>query len=90
MGLADCTNLAGLAKVLEKPFKRKLGLLPDTLQAGASVFPPTYGSIWVVLWLFRFRSAHSTFPLKTGHLLRGHFWESLKSLDYIPNWPDPS
>ena len=40
MGLADCINLAGLAKILEKPFKRKLGPLPDTLQAGACVFPP--------------------------------------------------
>ncbi len=42
-------------------------------------FPPVpaYGSIWVVLWLFFFRSAHSMFPQKTGNLLRGHFWESL-------------
>ncbi len=40
MGLADCTNLADLAKILEKPFGRKLGPLPDTLQAGACVFPP--------------------------------------------------
>ena len=40
MGLADCINLAGLAKILEKPFKRKLGPLPDTLQAGACVFLP--------------------------------------------------
>ncbi len=41
MGLADCINLAGLAKMLEKPFRRKLGPLPDTLQAGARVFPPS-------------------------------------------------
>ncbi len=87
MGLADCINLAGLAKILEKQFKRKLGPLPDTLKAGACVFPPFQNvsvsnksrntKIWVVLWLFRFRSAHSRFPLKTGHLLRGHFWEFL-------------
>ncbi len=38
---------------------------------------PTYGSIWVVLWLSCFRSAPSTFPQKTGHILWGHFWESL-------------
>ncbi len=30
---------------------------------------PTFGSIWVVLWLLFFRSASSTFPQKTGHLL---------------------
>ncbi len=40
MGLADCINLAGLAKILEKPVERKLGPLPDTLQAGTCVFPP--------------------------------------------------
>ena len=39
MGLADCINIAGLAKILEKPFKHKLGPLSDTLQAGACVFP---------------------------------------------------
>ncbi len=45
------------------------------------IIPPVpavgYGSIGVVLWLLCFRSAPSTFPQKTGHLLRGHFWESL-------------
>ncbi len=40
MGLADCINLVDLTKILEKPFKRKLGPLPDTLQAGACVFLP--------------------------------------------------
>ncbi len=30
---------------------------------------PAFGSIWVVLWLLFFRSAPSTFPQKTGHLL---------------------
>ncbi len=28
-----------------------------------TIYPvPAYGSIWVVLWLFSFRSAHSTYP----------------------------
>ena len=40
MGLADCINYAGLVKTLEKSSKRKLGPFPDTLQAGACVFPP--------------------------------------------------
>ena len=37
---ADCINYAGLVKTLETLFKRKLGPLPDTLQAGACIFPP--------------------------------------------------
>ena len=40
MGSADCIYYAGLVKTPEKLFKRKLGPLPDTLQAGACVFPP--------------------------------------------------
>ena len=40
MGQADCINYAGLVETLEKSLKRKLGPLPDTLQAGACVFPP--------------------------------------------------
>ncbi len=40
MGSADCINYAGLVETLEKFFKRKLGPLPDTLQAGACIFPP--------------------------------------------------
>ncbi len=67
MGSADCLYYAGLVKTPEKLFKRKLGPLPDTLHAGACVFPPfqisrdhmvkippvpAFGSIWVVLWLF--------------------------------------
>ena len=40
MGSADCLYYAGLVKTPEKLFKRKLGPLPDTLQAGACVFPP--------------------------------------------------
>ena len=40
MGSTDCINYAGLVKTPEKLFKRKLGPLPDTLQAGACVFPP--------------------------------------------------
>ncbi len=40
MGLADSINYAGLVKSLEKSLKRKLDPLPDTLQAGACVFPP--------------------------------------------------
>ncbi len=80
--------------------------MPDTLQAGACIFPPfqrsrdakqpirAIGTLYTlhmyptsqfmptgqygfVLWLFCFRSAHLTFPQKTGHLLRGHFWLSL-------------
>ena len=39
IGSADCINYAGLGKTLEKLFKRKLGPLPDTLQAGACIFP---------------------------------------------------
>ena len=35
MASADCINYAGIVKTLEKLFKRKLGPLPDTLQAGA-------------------------------------------------------
>ncbi len=97
MGFAHCINYADLVKTLEK-FKRNLGPLPDTLQAGACVFPPfwksryhvvlysahvscpsvpAYGSICVVLPLFCFRSAPSTFPQKTGHLSWGYFLESL-------------
>ncbi len=34
IGFTDCINYAGLVKTLEKLFKRKLGPLPDTLQAG--------------------------------------------------------
>ncbi len=50
---ADCLYYAGLVKTPKMLFKRKLGPLPDTLQAGACVPPvPTFGSIWVVLWLF--------------------------------------
>ena len=68
MGSADCINYAGLVKTPGKLFKRKLGPLLDTLQAGACVFPPFQisvpitRSIWVVLWLSCFRSAPSTFP----------------------------
>ena len=40
MGSADCINCAGLVKTLEKLFRRKLGPLPDTLQAGDCVLPP--------------------------------------------------
>ncbi len=40
MGFADCVNLAGLVITLERLFKRKLGPLPDSLQAGACIFPP--------------------------------------------------
>ncbi len=40
MGSADCLYYAGLVKTPEKLFKRTLGPLPDTLQAGACVFPP--------------------------------------------------
>ena len=40
MGSADCPYYAGLVKTTEKLFKRKLGPLPDTLQAGACIFPP--------------------------------------------------
>ncbi len=39
MSSADCINYAGLVKILGKLFKRKLGPLPDTLQAGACIFP---------------------------------------------------
>ncbi len=39
MGFEDCIY-TGLVKTLEKLFIRKLGPLPDTLQAGACVFPP--------------------------------------------------
>ncbi len=35
---------------------------------------PTYGSIWVVLWLSCFRSAPSTLPQKTGHLYWAISW----------------
>ena len=38
--LADCVSWAGLVKTPKKSFKRKRGLLPDTLQAGACIFPP--------------------------------------------------
>ena len=75
MGSTDCINYVGLVKTLEKLFKRKPGPLPDTLQAGACVFPPfliyfthtsyppvpAYGTIWIV--------PPSTFPKKTGQLL---------------------
>ncbi len=40
MGLADCIDYARLVKPLEKSSRCKLGPLPDTLQAGACVFPP--------------------------------------------------
>ncbi len=40
MGSADCINCAGLVKTLEKLFKSKTWPLPDTLQAGACIFPP--------------------------------------------------
>ena len=40
MGSADYMYYAGLGKAPEKLFKRKLGPLPDTLQAGACIFPP--------------------------------------------------
>ncbi len=57
--------------------------LPDTLQAGNHMIAwcnPTpqflpmgqYG-----LCFGYYVSGHSTFPQKTGHLLWGHFWESL-------------
>ena len=55
--------------------------MPNTLQAGACIFPPfpkspvpTCGSIiWVVLWLFCFRSTHSTFPQIDRPPLTGPF-----------------
>ncbi len=40
MGSADCIVYAGLVKTLERLFKRKLGHLPDKLQAGPCIFPP--------------------------------------------------
>ncbi len=40
MGSADCRYYAGLVKTPEKLLKHTLGPLPDTLQAGACVFPP--------------------------------------------------
>ncbi len=40
MGSADCVHDAGLVETPNSCFKRKLGPLPDTLQAGAFAFPP--------------------------------------------------
>ncbi len=49
---------------------------------------PTYGSIWVVLWLLFFRSAPSTFPQKNRSPSRGHSSLGvLSNLDYTRNWP---
>ena len=77
-----CGGLCGLQIFIkfwlkhQSSFNLKLGPLSDTLHAGACLrsicsIPPvlTSGSIWVVLWLFVFRSAPSKFPQKTSHLL---------------------
>ncbi len=39
-GIADCINYAGLDKILQKSLTCQFGPLPDTLQAGACIFPP--------------------------------------------------
>ncbi len=75
----------GLYKIIEKSLSTAkqgdnvLGSVRQSVRRSPHTIPPApaYGSMWVVLWLFCFRSAHSMFPQKTGHLLWGHFWESL-------------
>ncbi len=66
-GLCGLQMLCGFGWNIKSSFNRKPGPLSDALQAGAWVFPPfqkwldhvgkfwlpvpTFGSIWVVLWL---------------------------------------
>ncbi len=80
MGLADCINQAGLDKTLEKSFKRKLGPLPDTLQAGARIFLP-----------FRSLSVPQTSAANQSHQLSLRDKKS-RIYTYHPprNWPKPS
>ena len=69
-GLCRLQMFCGFCWNIKSSFNRKPGPLSGTLQAGAWVFPPTCRSIWVVLWVLLFRSGPSTFPQRTGHLLR--------------------
>ena len=84
MGYADCKCLAGLVETLKVVSIVSLALcqthcrqVPEISRLSKSdlitwaSFPPvpTYGSIWVVLWLLFFRSAPSTFQKRRGHLL---------------------
>ncbi len=84
MGSVDCIYYAGLVKTPKKLFKRELGPLPDTLQAGACVFPifqispssnlrVNMGCALIIL--FQVRSLY--IPTKDRSPSRGHFWESL-------------
>ncbi len=75
MGFAHCINYAGLVKTLEKSFKRKLGPLPDTLQAAtfvcmsSSYLRVNMGCALVIL--FQVRSLNV--PIKDRSPLTGPF-----------------
>ncbi len=72
--------------LLECPLDSKLD---STFCPGALVFPPTYGSTWVVLWLLSFRSPPSTFPNKRS-TLKGPFRGVPSRKIILRNRPYPS